>query len=65
MGSCKCDIFYQLTYRGKTTGLLSEPARRSCDNCQRMSDFDSFQSNRTHTDGVKCENTDKILKIHV
>ena len=34
------------------TGLLPEPARRSCDNCQRMSDFDRSQSNRTHTDGL-------------
>ena len=23
-----------------------------CDNCQRMSDFDSCQSNRTDTDGL-------------
>ena len=38
---------------GKTTGLSSEPARWSCDNCQRMSDFDSCQSNRTHTDGLQ------------
>ena len=48
----KCDILYQLICRGKTTGLSSEPARWSCDNCQRMSDFDSCQSNRTHTDGL-------------
>ena len=26
--------------------------RCSCNNCQRMSDFDSCQSNRTHTDGL-------------
>ena len=39
-------ILYQLICRGKTTGLSSEPARRSCDN------FDSCQSNRTHTDGL-------------
>ena len=49
----KCDILYQLICRGKTTGLSSEPARWSCDNCQRMSDFDSCQSNRTHTDGLQ------------
>ena len=36
----------------KTTGLSSEPAKWSCDNCQRMSDFDSCQSNRTHTGGL-------------
>ena len=29
--------------QGKTTGLSSEPARLSCDYCQRMSDFDSCQ----------------------
>ena len=34
------------------TGLSSEPTRWSCDNCQRMSDFDSCQSNSTHTDGL-------------
>ena len=49
---CWCDILYQLICRGKTTGLSSEPARWSCGNCQRMSDFDSCQSNRTHTDGL-------------
>ena len=38
--------------RSKTTGLSSEPVRWSCDNCQRMSDFDSCQSNRTHRDGL-------------
>ena len=38
--------------QGQTTGLSSEPTRWSCDNCQRMSDFDSCQSNRTHTDGL-------------
>ena len=38
---------------GKTTSLSSEPTRWSCDNCQRMSDFDSCQSNRTHTDGLQ------------
>ena len=48
----KCDILYQLICRGKTTDLSSEPARWSCDNCQGMSDFESCQSNRTHTDGV-------------
>ena len=48
----KCDILYQLICRGKKTGLSSEPARWLCDNCQRMSDFDSCQSNRIHTDGV-------------
>ena len=48
----KCDILlYQLICLGKTTGPSSEPARWSCDNCQRMSDFDSFQCNYTHTDG--------------
>ena len=37
----------------KPSGKASpEPARWSCDNCQRMSDFDSCQSNRTHTDGL-------------
>ena len=36
----------------KTTGLSSEPARWSGDNRQWMSDFDSCQSNRTHTDGL-------------
>ena len=39
----KCDIFYQLICRGKTTGLSSEPARWLCDYCQRLSDFDSCQ----------------------
>ena len=34
---CKCDILHQLTC------LSSEAARLSCDNCQRMSDFDSCQ----------------------
>ena len=35
-----------------TTGLSSAPARRPCDNCQRMSDSDSCHSNRTHRDGL-------------
>ena len=48
----KCVILYQVTCRGTTTGLLCEPARWSCDNCQGMSDFDSCQSNRTHMDGL-------------
>ena len=48
----KCDILYQLICRAKTTGLSSEPARWSCDKCQRSSDFDSCQSNCTHTDGL-------------
>ena len=37
---------------GKTTGLSSEPARWSFDNCQWMSNFDSCQSNHTYTDGL-------------
>ena len=32
-----------LICRGKTTSFSSEPARWSCDNCQRVSDFDSCQ----------------------
>ena len=48
----KCDILYQLICRGKTTGFSSKPARCSRDNCQRMSDFDSCQSNNTYTDGL-------------
>ena len=36
-------IYYQLICRGKTTRLSSEPARWSCDYCQRMSDFDICQ----------------------
>ena len=42
-------IFWQVCYiksalcRGKTTSFSSEPARLSCDICQRMSDFDSCQ----------------------
>ena len=40
----KCVISYQLICRGKTTNFSSEPARWSCDNCQRMSDFDTCQS---------------------
>ena len=35
--------FYQLTCRGKTTGLSSEPAKWSCDYCRRTSDLDSYQ----------------------
>ena len=45
-------MLYQLICRAKTTGLSPESAGWSCDNCQRMSDFDSCQSNRTHTDGL-------------
>ena len=36
-------MLYQLIYMGKSTGLSSEPARWSCDYCQRMSDFDICQ----------------------
>ena len=43
--------YIRLYVGGKRTGLSSEPARWSCDNCQRMSDFDSCQSNHAHTDG--------------
>ena len=35
----------------KTNGLSCEPTRRSCDHCQRMFNFDSCQSNHSHTDG--------------
>ena len=35
--------YYISLYVGKTTDLSSEPARWSCDYCQRMSDFDSCQ----------------------
>ena len=31
----KGDILYQLTCKGKTTDLTPEPARESCDICQR------------------------------
>ena len=47
---------------GKTTGLSSEPARWSCDNCQRMSDFDSCQSNRTHMDGLQNWKTSQVVQ---
>ena len=49
---------------GKTTDLSSAPARSPCDNCQRMSDFDSCQSNRTHTDGLRMVYiTKKLVKL--
>ena len=37
------DVRGETNIQGKTTGLSSEPARLSCDYCQRMSDFDSSQ----------------------
>ena len=37
------DRLYQLICRDKTSGVSSEPAKRSRNNCQRMFDFDSFQ----------------------
>ena len=45
----RCNILYQFKCRGKMTGLSSESTRWSCDNGQQMSDFDSCQSNHTHT----------------
>ena len=39
----KCDILHRLTCRNKATSVSSEPARWSCDVCQRMPDFDSCQ----------------------
>ena len=49
----------------KATGLSSEPARWSCDNCQRMSDFNSCQSNHTHTDGLhNWQVSVKLCKIY-
>ena len=46
----RAPLLYQLICRGKTTGHSSAPARWSCDNCQRIFDLDSCQSNHTHTD---------------
>ena len=61
----RCDILYQLVCRGKRTGLSSEPTRWSCDNCQRMSDFESCQSNHTHTDGQhNWQASVKLCKIY-
>ena len=39
----KCDMLHRLTCRDKATRVSSEPARWSCDVCQRMPDFDSCQ----------------------
>ena len=58
----KGDILYQLICRGKTTGLSSESARWSCDNCQQMSDFDSCQSNSTHTDGLHSWKVSEVVQ---
>ena len=49
----------------KTTSPSSEPARWSCDKCQRMSDFHTCQSNHTYTDGFhKWQASVKLCKIY-
>ena len=53
---------YQLICRGKTTGLSSEPATWSCDNCQRISNFDNCQSNRTHRDGLHNQEASQVVQ---
>ena len=58
-------MLYQLICRGKTTGLSSDPARWSCDNCQPISDFDSYQSSHTHTGGLhNWQGSVKLCKIY-
>ena len=44
------------------TGFSSDPTRWSCDNCQRMSDFDSCRSNHAHTDGLHNRKASQVVQ---